>query len=356
VLGVRTLNLIKTNILEKGLGQVLLQRQFIKAIDKNLKDISFDVVLYSTPPITLNSVVKHLKKRNPSIVSYLMLKDIFPQNAVDLGMMGKTGMKGMLYYYFRRKERELYQVSDYIGCMSPANVEYVVEHNPDVNVAKVEVAPNSIELRKDEIMSEIDLELKKKTERNYIRCKYNIPTDKPVFIYGGSLGKPQGVDFIVDCFDVFADRKNCYFLIVGAGVEAGKLKNWINKNNPENIKMVDYLPKEDYDMLVCSCDVGLIFLDHRFTIPNYPSRLLSYLEYKMPVLCATDPNTDVGKIAEKNGYGYWCVSNSVEAFTSILDKMICSDRKTMGEKGYDFLMKNYTVEKCYQTIIKHIKL
>ena len=114
------------------------------------------------------------------------------------------------------------------------------------------------------------------------------------------------------------------------------------------------LPKAEYDELVSTCDVGLIFLDHRFTIPNYPSRLLSYLENKMPVLCATDPNTDMGKIAEENGYGMWCESNSVDAFTAILDQMLKSDRKTMGEKGYRFLKENYLVEHTYNAIVSHL--
>ena len=116
------------------------------------------------------------------------------------------------------------------------------------------------------------------------------------------------------------------------------------------------LPKEDYDMLVRSCDVGLIFLDHRFTIPNYPSRLLSYMENRMPVLCATDPNTDIGTIAEENGYGYWCESNEVNAFTALVDKMLHSDIKKMGEKAYQFLCDNYTVEHTYNTIMKHINV
>ena len=107
-------------------------------------------------------------------------------------------------------------------------------------------------------------------------------------------------------------------------------------------------------MLARSCDVGMIFLDHRFTIPNYPSRILSYLENKMPVLCATDPNTDMGRIAEENGYGFWCESDSVEAFNAILNKMINSDRMMMGEKGYEYLCKNYTVENTYNAIIKHL--
>lgn len=114
------------------------------------------------------------------------------------------------------------------------------------------------------------------------------------------------------------------------------------------------LKKEEYDFLVRGCDVGLVFLDHRFTIPNYPSRILSYLENRMPILCATDPNTDLGRIAESNGYGLWCESNSVGAFTGILDTMIHSDLKIMGEKGFEYLKDNYLVENTYNTIISHV--
>ena len=106
-------------------------------------------------------------------------------------------------------------------------------------------------------------------------------------------------------------------------------------------------------MLVKYCDIGLIFLDHRFKIPNYPSRLLAYLQYKIPVICATDPNTDMGRIAEDNGYGYWCESVKPEDFTALVDKMLKSDRKAMGEKGYQFLKENYLVEHTYGAIMKH---
>ena len=114
------------------------------------------------------------------------------------------------------------------------------------------------------------------------------------------------------------------------------------------------LPKSDYDLLVKSCDVGLIFLDHRFTIPNYPSRLLNYLENKMPVLCATDVNTAIGHIAEENGYEYWCESVNSEDFTALVDKMLAADRTLMGEKGFEFLKKNYLVEHTYNAIMRHL--
>ena len=363
MLYVKTLNIQKTNVVKKGLGTLLIERQYIKAIKKHLSGVSFDLITYSTPPITFTNVVKYLKKQNPQAVSYLQLKDIFPQNAVDLGMMSKTGVKGVLYRFFRRKEKKLYSLSDYIGCMSPANVEFVLKHNPEVDAKRVEVAPNSIEApcppkgENCENESEDDKVLRENNERYYIRKKYNLPTDKPIFIYGGNLGKPQGIDYLIKCLDENKNRKDCYFVVVGNGTEYGKLRAWMDdvrsKKEDVCVKVMQRLPKEDYDMLVKYCDVGLIFLDHRFTIPNYPSRLLSYLEYKMPVLCATDVNTDIGRIAEENGYGYWCESVKPEDFTALVDKMLAADRKAMGERGYEFLKNNYLVEHTYNAIMKH---
>lgn len=352
ILGVKTLNLQKTSIIEKGIGQVLVESQYKKAIKKHLSDVSFDLILYSTPPITFPKVIKYLKKRNPNAKTYLLLKDIFPQNAVDMGMMSKEGLKGILYKYFRRKEKVLYGFSDYIGCMSPANVEFVLKHNDYIDRNQVEVAPNSIELTNFKYEDG-----QEQAERYYIRKKYDLPMDRPIFIYGGNLGKPQGIDFLIKCLEANKQRQDCYFVVVGNGTEYGKLHAWMDdvrrKKEDVSVKLMQRLPKEDYDILVRSCDVGLIFLDHRFTIPNYPSRLLSYLENKMPVVCATDVNTDIGRIAEENGYGYWCESVKPEDFTALVDKMLKSDRKAMGEKGYQFLKENYLVEHTYNRIISH---
>lgn len=344
LLGVKTLNIQKTNVVEKGIGTVLLETQYKSAIQKYLKNISFDLVLYSTPPITFNSVLKYLIRKNPNAITYLLLKDIFPQNAVDIGLFSK---RSLLYKYFRKKEIKLYKYSDYIGCMSPANVSYLLKHNGFIAKEKVEVAPNSIELYENKVI----------VDKEKIRKQYNLPLDKPIFIYGGNLGKPQGVDFLINCIEANKDRLDCHFLIVGNGTEYGKIQNWVAVSNPDNVSLFNSLPKEEYDLLVQSCDVGLIFLDHRFTIPNYPSRLLSYLEYKMPIIAATDVNTDIGTIAEQNGYGYWCESNNVTLFTNCINKYIndLDSIGVMGEKGYQFLLNNYMVENTYQKIVSHNK-
>lgn len=99
----------------------------------------------------------------------------------------------------------------------------------------------------------------------------------------------------------------------------------------------------------------MIFLDYRFTIPNYLSRLLPYLKFKMPVICATDLNTDVGKIAEENGYGFWFESNDVQAFTSVVDTFTNNPEiiSIMGQKGYNFLCNNYLTVHTYNVIMRH---
>lgn len=343
MLGVQCLNIQKTNFIEKGIATLLIEYQFDYAIRKYWHDIRFDLILYSTPPITFTKVIQNLKKCNEEAVSYLLLKDIFPQNAVDLQLFSK---RSLFYWLFRRKERLLYKVSDYIGCMSPANVQYVLGHNPYLSKQIVEHNPNSIEINDN----------KRILNKQQVRKVFGLPEDKIIFIYGGNLGKPQGLDFLIEVLNSNLSREDCYFLIVGSGTEYSKLKEWFDKNNPTNAKLLKGLPKTDYDDLVASCDVGLIFLDPRFTIPNYPSRLLSYLENGMPILAATDPNTDIGDIAKKNGFGIGCLNGDIQAFNICLNKFLNVSAVTeMGRKGYAFLLENYTIHHSYNTIIKHFE-
>lgn len=341
ILRVKTGNIQKTNLIEKGIATVLLETQYISAIKKYLSDVKFDLVLYSTPPITLAGAVQYIKKRDGA-KTYLLLKDIFPQNAVDIGMISKTGVKGLLYRYFRAKEKKLYDLSDKIGCMSPANVEFVLKHNPNVSAEKVEVCPNCIE--------PVDMSISNE-KRIAMRIKYDIPLDKKVFVYGGNLGKPQGIPFLIECLKKQTNDEHSYFLIVGDGTEYGKLENYMSENKPQNAKLMKRLPKEDYDRMVAACDVGMIFLDHRFTIPNFPSRLLSYMQAKLPVLAVTDPNTDVGKIITEGGFGWWCESNDVEAFCKAINTII-EDTQLRGDRAFKYLHENYSVELAYKIIVK----
>lgn len=334
-------NTQKTNVIEKGISTVTIESLFKKGIKKYFSNVKFDLVMYSTPPITLCDAIEFVKKRD-NARTYLLLKDIFPQNSVDIGMLGKTGVKGALYKKFRKKEKRLYALSDKIGCMSEANVRYVLEHNLEVSADKVEVCPNSIE--------PVDMSCTAE-ERQAIREKYNLPFDKRIFVYGGNLGMPQGIDFLIDCMEN-QSFDDVIFLIIGNGTEYGKLKKFVDETDRKNVMLMKFLPREDYDRMIGACDVGMIFLDHRFTIPNFPSRLLSYTQAKLPVLTVTDPNTDIGTVVENNGFGVSCLSDNVDGFIKAVEKIKSADLPELGNNGFEYMNKHYTVKKSYEIIMK----
>ncbi|WP_411337978.1 glycosyltransferase family 4 protein [Ruminococcus gauvreauii] len=338
-------NIQKTNLIEKGISTLTLEHIFIYGIKKYFSDVKFDLVIYSTPPITLQKAVEYIKKRD-SAITYLLLKDIFPQNAVDIKILNKKGIQGILYFYFRKKEERLYKTSDYIGCMSPANVKYLLEHNPYLNKDKVHVSPNCIEVKENDISE---------SQKQIIREKYKIPLNVKTFIYGGNLGKPQGVPFIIECLKANENKKDRFFIICGNGTEFGQLKRYVDKQNPNNVLLLNGLQKREYDDLVKACDVGLIFLDYRFTIPNFPSRLLSYMEAELPVLACTDPNTDIGNIISHNEFGWKCFSNDVGSFNDIINLIINMQKNEitkLGKNSRKFLLNNYTTEVVYVSVFR----
>jgi len=119
--------------------------------------------------------------------------------------------------------------------------------------------------------------------------------------------------------------------------------------------LINGLQKSEYDELISACDIGLIFLDKRYTIPNFPSRLLPYMEYYLPIVAATDINSDVGEVIVKGDFGWWCESKNPEDFSKIIDE-ICINPETIQQKGKNarmFLENNYTAKHSYNVIMKH---
>lgn len=347
MLYIKTGNITKTsNLFEKGIATIMLETKFIVGVKKYLNDVKFDLVIYPTPPITLLETVKYVKKRD-NAKTYLLLKDIFPQNAVDLGMIKKSGLSGLIYKYFRKKEKKLYLISDKIGCMSQANVDYILKHNKEIDGSRVEVCPNAVE----PIDRSVSIE-----QRISIRNKYGLPLNKMIFVYGGNLGKPQGINFLIECLKSQKNNNDIFFLIVGDGSEFKTIETYVKNEKQKNLKLLNKLPKEDYDMMVGSCDVGMIFLDYRFTIPNFPSRLLSYMMANLPVLAATDPNTDVGQVIVDGGFGWWCLSNDVDAFSTLITSISKDEIITMAKKSINYLNENYSVKEVYKKIIDSVNV
>lgn len=338
VLRVKTGSMYDVGLIKKGISVVTLKFHLISAIKKYLSNECFDFILFETPPITSVDVVKWAMGYF-KCPSYLMLKDIFPQNAVDIGLMKENDI---IYKFFKYKEDLLYKTSTVIGCMSEANRQYVLNHNKGLEEQKVRIFPNT--KRINSILS--------KSDTYEMRKKYNIPLEAVVAVYGGNMGKPQGLDFFMEIIKSNRDNKNIFFVLVGRGTERNMINNFLLKEEILNAKLLDSLPRDDYEKLVIESDIGLIFLNKKFTIPNFPSRVLSYFEYGLPVLAATDKNTDFGEMLVDAQAGYWSEAGNVEEFNENLSILINDKdkRKIMGLNGQRYLNENYSVAVSVDTL------
>lgn len=320
-------NMYDVRIIEKGISIVTLPGLMKRGIKKYLSHKQFDLILSEAPPSTLESVIRYSKKYFHAS-AFLMMKDIFPQNALDIGMM----KKGLVYYYFKYKEKRLYDVADHIGCMSKGNKKYIAEHS-HIPLSKLSIFPNTKKIRAIP-----------DTKVSYtLRTKYGIPIDRVVLVFGGNMGKPQGMKFLCQAIKNLENYKKAFFVLVGRGTERGYVQDTLK--DCSNAVVLESLPRDEYERLVLECDVGIVSLDYRFTIPNYPSRILSYMEYGMPVLAATDKNTDFKDLLVDAKCGIWCHSKSLSAFSSAVKKLSeqSEARKMMGMNGRKYMERYFDV-------------
>lgn len=319
---------------KKGIAALTMNKKLTRGIQKIITNDVFDFILFESPPVTLYQTVRSCMYYY-DCPSYLMLKDIFPQNGVDLGLYKKNGL---IHAFFQRKERSLYQTATYIGCMSEANREYLIKHNPYIDSSKVKIFPNTKKIKERVFVKNKNLSYRK---------KYQIPQEAVVFVFGGNMGKPQAIDFLVQAVIRLKDEKNIFFLLVGRGSEKEKAKKELNLAKAKNFRLIDNLPRKDYEALIQECDVGLILLDHRFTIPNYPSRVLSYMEQGMPVIAATDRVTDILKMIKESRCGLTGYSDEMDVFINNIHQLAQNKEKrvVMGNNGRKYLEKSFDI--CY---------
>lgn len=340
VLRVNTLPIKNVPNVLKGISNLLLPYQFKKAINKFYPDINFDLIISPTPPITLVSLAEYFKKKNKAKF-YLILRDIFPQNAIDLGFMKKNGF---LHKFFRNKENKLYREADFIGCMSEGNINYIKKHNPEVQISKLH------ELRN----------FQKKYDgygfnHQILREKYNLQ-DKFVVVFGGNMGKPQQLENVLELALRCKEYKNVLFLLLGEGVQMQKLAQTIAMSNIDNIRIQGTIPKQEYQDLLSVCDVGLISLHKKFTIPNIPSKALDYFNVGIPVLASLDQATDFGFILENANAGLWSIAEDINSFKQNFDKLYHDTllRNEMGKNGRVYFENYLLPEIAYETIIKEV--
>lgn len=339
-------NITNTGFVEKGISILKYRKQIIKCIKQKIGKKQIDLFLVAVPPVTVDTVVAFMKKEYCCTV-YLLLKDIWPASMFDLKTTGGPLVKKAVCAVFRRWEKHLYLQADSIGCLSQANVEYIRENNKYLPSCKTHVNPNSI--APHNIMP-LSIE-----ERDEIREQYGIPKNKVVFIYGGTLGIGQNVPHILECLKACRDE-NCHFVISGKGVQYYLLEQYKDEYKPKNLTLINGLPKVEYDKLMQSCDVGMVFLRFTAQTPNIPSRILTYMDYSLPILSCTDPTSDLNEIIDEGKFGWGCLSNDAESFKACVKEILSLDIEPYKKASNRYLREHYCVAKSYEIIMRELQL
>ena len=345
--------------LTKVIGVMLMNPNYKSAYKRFLWDERFDWVIMPTPPASLVSVAEFVIKHTGAKF-YILLRDIHPESRVRIpeqSVLERTDVYkeckkpyvqlGIIRESLYRNAQKGYKKANLIGCMSKANIDFVYKIAPYVKHDIVTLLPNWY--KEPETTASID--------QNSIRTKYNI-TDKFVAIFGGNITIAQAVWNIASLAKHNLDKKDVVFLVIGKGDSKTVLQNIAKRDNLTNIKFLDYMPREDYEQILMTADLGLISIDEKYKVPTCPSKIIGYMAMKKPVLAMFNEGNDYGEYyMGGNTCGLWSTGLDHEKMFANFDWFYThpEERKQMGEAGYAYYKKNFDVKVVCEELCKQLQ-
>ena len=337
-----SLPLLNINIILKGIANYFLPYLSLYAVKKKLNNSSFDLILSPTPPLAYYKAIGYLKKKNPGARFYLILRDILPESARFIGL---DKIKP-IFKYFRNIEKKNYELADFIGCLSPKNIEFLKEKNPQISINKLELLPNWRTPKSEIIINQKE-----------IREKYNLE-EKFVVVYGGNMGLPQGLESVIKLAEIKQKYLDVLFLFIGQGTEKKKLEKLVSIKKIKNVHFYDAIPQSEYLQLMSICDIGIISLHPNLFIPCIPSKTIGYWAMKLPILALVDSLTDYGSyVIERSKSGLWSLSSDVQNTSNNFDTLYNDKvlRNRMGKNGFNYFIETSTTKITYSKIMQSIK-
>lgn len=305
---------------------------------KYFKDKKIDLIISHSLPPELPLIVGHLKRKF-QCPFYLLQTDFTWQDAVAYGYFRKNGPIGL---YYRFWEKKMFHQADYIGCPTKGNASFIKKYYPKIEDSKFRMLPfwqKPIDQKQGENLKE----------------QFGLK-DKFIVIYGGSVGAAQRIERLVELAESCKEYTDMVFVILGRGVYLSVLKNMVEQKGLSNVIFKEFLPQDEYLHFLSSCDVGMIILNEKMATPNFPSKSLSYLNMKVPILAALDYTTDFGNYLEENNAGLWAYSDDVDALKTKLLMYYNSKEyhEQVKESEYELFVNNLTPNIAYSNIINTI--
>lgn len=265
---------------------------------------NFEGIIWYSPTIFFGPLISRLKVRY-GCPAYLVLRDMFPDWAVDLGIMKKH----LPYYFLKLVEFYQYKVASYIGIQAPGNFKYFNSCFLKKFKSKVELLWTWITPTSLHISCSIDLS---KTE---LAGRIN-------FVYAGNMGIAQDFDLIMSFITLFKERSDIGFVFVGRGSEVGRLKAMSAQRALRNIIFFDEIDSAEIPALYAQCSIGLVALDSRHKSQNIPGKFLSYIESGLPVLARLNSGNDLVDMISVNQVGASYVGSDASEFQMVANRLI----------------------------------
>jgi glycosyltransferase involved in cell wall biosynthesis len=287
----------------RTLGEFLMPFSMLRQLRKSpLGKVHWDAVVWYSPSIFLGPLASALKKTS-CCKSYLIVRDIFPEWAVDMGLMGR----GLPYRFFNAVARYQYTVADVIGVQTPGNKGYF-ERWAEKPGRKLEVLQNW---------------LGKMTQ---LRCPIRIEetplAGRKVFVYAGNMGVAQGMDIILELAERMRSRSDVGFLFVGRGSDAARLKETAQTRRLDNVLFFDEIHPDEIPDLYAQCSAGIVALDPRHKSHNIPGKFLTYMQSGLPVLANVNAGNDLAVLIRDENVGMVCESNRVEELFALAESLM----------------------------------
>lgn len=257
-----------------------------------LRDEKWDGVVWYAPSIFHAPFVNYLKKTS-DCKGYLIIRDVFPEWAVDMGLIGR----GIIYRFFSAVAHYQYSVADVIGVQTPGNLSYFEDWKKTTGKNLV-VLQNWLADTKPDSCS--------------ISINGTTLAGRKIFVYAGNMGVAQGMDILIDLAEKLKDRRDIGFLFVGRGSEAKRLAEESRKRSLDNIEFKDEIHPDEIPALYAQCSVGIVSLDQRHKSHNIPGKFLSYMQSGIPVLANINPGNDLAELIRIEGIGVACENADIQ--------------------------------------------
>lgn len=297
-----------------------------------LAGVQWDGVLWYSPSIFHGPLVAALKKRSGT-KSYLIVRDIFPEWAADMGLMSRS----LPYLFFKAIANHQYSVADCIGVQTSGNLNYFKRWiRPN---RELQVLPNW---------------LGEPAARSCpIRIEHTILAGRRVFVYAGNIGLAQGMDSILELAKNFAKNRSIGFLFVGRGSEVQRLKDAAKKASLDNIAFFDEIDPDEIPDLYAQCSAGIVALDARHRSHNIPGKFLTYMQCGLPVLANINAGNDLAEVILCERVGRVCETNSIEVLSRLAEELLyeIDADDQISTRCRDLFDREFTVEKTVRQIV-----